>query len=60
MTLAEYMVFATVFVFGVGAAVALVWFLASGQWRDRAAGSRVVLLDDDATAERAFPTVKEV
>ncbi len=59
MTLAEYMVFATVFVFGVGAAVALAWFLASGQWRGRAAGARVVL-DDDVTADRAFSAAKEV
>ncbi|MHB9150756.1 MAG: hypothetical protein ACYC33_11910 [Thermoleophilia bacterium] len=57
MNLAEYMVFATVFVFGVGASVALAWFLASGQWHGRAAGARVVL-DDDATPDNA--AAKEV
>lgn len=57
MNLAEYMVFATAFVFGVGAAVALAWFLASGQWRGRAVGARVVL-DDDVTAGNA--AAKEV
>lgn len=57
MNLAEYMVFATMFVFGVGAAVALAWFLASGQWRGRAVGALVVL-DDDVTTDTA--ATKEV
>ena len=59
MNLAEYMMVATVVVFALGAAVALAWSLASGQWHDRAAGSRVVL-DDDATSERGFSDAKEV
>lgn len=60
MNLAEYMMVATMIVFALGAAVALAWSLAAGQWRDRAEGARVVLDDDDVTAERVFPTVKEV
>jgi nitrogen fixation-related uncharacterized protein len=59
MNLAEYMMVATVIVFALGAAVALAWSVAAGQWRDRDAGARIVL-DDDAIAEPASSTVKEV
>jgi hypothetical protein len=60
MNLAEYMMVATMIVFALGAAVALAWSVAAGQWRSRAQGARIVLDDDDVTAERVFPTVKEV
>lgn len=58
MNLAEYMMVATMIVFALGAAVALAWSLAAGQWRDRAEGARVVL--DDDGSERVFPATKEV
>ena len=59
MNLAEYMMVATVIVFALAAAVALAWSVAAGQWRNRAEGARIVL-DDDDSAERVFPTAKEV
>ena len=58
MNLAEYMVIATVVVFALGAAVALAWSVAAGQWRDRASAAMIVL--DDDPSDRAFPSAKEV
>jgi hypothetical protein len=58
VNLAEYMMVATMVVFASAAAVALAWSLAAGQWRNRAEGARIVL--DDDSAERVFPTAKEV
>ena len=59
MNLAEYMMVATMIVFALGAAVGLAWSVAAGQWRDRDAGARVVL-DDDDPAAAAFSAAKEV
>lgn len=59
MNLAEYMMVATVIVFALSAAVALAWSLAAGQWRDRAAGARIVF-DDESGSESLLPIAKEV
>jgi|GEM_PF-3330567 len=59
MNLAEYMMVATIVVFALAAAVALAWFVATGQWRDRAEAALIVL-DDADFPERVSPTAKEV
>jgi len=50
---------ATIVVFALAAAVALAWFVATGQWRDRAEAALIVL-DDADFPERVSPTAKEV
>lgn len=47
MSLAVYMMVATIAVFVTGAAVALTWSLAAGQWKNPAEGARMVLDDED-------------
>ena len=59
MNLAEYMMVATMIVFALGAAVALAWSVAAGQWRDPAEGARSVLDDDDPSVA-ALSAAKEV
>ena len=47
MELAVYLMFATVFVFAVGAAFALVWSLSTNQWNDLESAARIVLDDEE-------------
>lgn len=56
MDLAVYMVAATFVVFFTGAAVALLWSLADGQWRDLPRAAYIVLDDDDPYPGESAPT----
>lgn len=46
LDLASYMVYATITVFAVGAAVALWWSIAAGQWRDLDTAKYIVFADE--------------
>jgi len=47
MNLAVYMMVATIGVFALGAAFALAWSVAAGQWKNLSEGSRIILEDED-------------